>query len=429
MRKSADLPRTAFPDSTLALLRDGYEFIGKRCRRYGSDAFRTRIMLEDVICVTGVEAAEVFYGADRFDRRHAVPVTVLKLLQDRGSVQSLEDAAHRHRKQLFLSMTADAEAGRLTGLFAGAWTSRLETWRDRDEVILYDEVFALLTEAACAWLGITLSGDALRQRTEEARAMIEGAGSVGPRNWRALFLRRRAERWARGLVIGTRKAGDEGQQHSPLRRLAWHRALDGSLLPPEIAAVELLNLLRPTAAVVVFIVFAALALHQHPHWAQAFARGEEDDLESFVQEVRRLAPFFPMIGGRSRRAFDWRGLTIPAGQWVLLDLYGTCRDPRAWDAPDAFRPERYRDTRIGDFSLVAQGGGDLLGSHRCPGEGIAVALMKQAVRLLTRSMTYRVPPQDLSVNLSRMPGRPRSGFVIADVRQGASKAMAAEAAR
>lgn len=32
-------------DSTLALLADGYTFIAKRCRRYESDIFETRLML------------------------------------------------------------------------------------------------------------------------------------------------------------------------------------------------------------------------------------------------------------------------------------------------------------------------------------------------------------------------------------------------
>jgi hypothetical protein len=30
-------------------------------------------------------------------------------------------------------------------------------------------------------------------------------------------------------------------------------------------------------------------------------------------------------------------------------------------------------------------------------------------------MRYRVPPQDLHIPLSRIPARPRSGFVIRDV--------------
>jgi len=47
---------------------------------------------------------------------------------------------------------------------------------------------------------------------------------------------------------------------------------------------------------------------------------------------------------------------------------------------------------------------------------MVVALMKEAVRLLCRSTAYRVPAQDLSVALTRMPARPASGFVMTDVR-------------
>jgi fatty-acid peroxygenase len=42
--------------------------------------------------------------------------------------------------------------------------------------------------------------------------------------------------------------------------------------------------------------------------------------------------------------------------------------------------------------------------------------MAQAVRLLTRSVRYRVPSQDLHIDLRRMPARPADGMVIADVR-------------
>ena len=56
-------------DSTLALLLEGYEFISKRCRRYRSDVFETRLMLTKVVCMMGKEAAEVFYHPGRFTRK------------------------------------------------------------------------------------------------------------------------------------------------------------------------------------------------------------------------------------------------------------------------------------------------------------------------------------------------------------------------
>jgi fatty-acid peroxygenase len=43
--------------------------------------------------------------------------------------------------------------------------------------------------------------------------------------------------------------------------------------------------------------------------------------------------------------------------------------------------------------------------------------MKRAVRLLTGSMSYEVPEQDLRISLSRMPTVPKSRFVISGVRR------------
>jgi fatty-acid peroxygenase len=187
-----------------------------------------------------------------------------------------------------------------------------------------------------------------------------------------------------------------------------------------VAAVELLNVLRPTVAGALYVTFAALALHQHPRCPEQLRRtlqaGEDAYLGQFVQEVRRFYPFFPFVGGRALREFDWRGHRFPEGTWVLLDLYGTNHDARLWEEPEAFRPERFREGDGGPFSLIPQGGGDHHRNHRCAGEWATVALMESAVRLLTTGMRYEVPDQDLRVDLSRLPAIPKSRFVINSVR-------------
>ncbi|MFP3670857.1 cytochrome P450, partial [Priestia sp. SIMBA_032] len=57
-------------------------------------------------------------------------------------------------------------------------------------------------------------------------------------------------------------------------------------LPPQVAAVELLNLLRPTVAVGRYLTFAALALHRHPGWRDDLAAGNDVAAHWFAQEVR-----------------------------------------------------------------------------------------------------------------------------------------------
>jgi fatty-acid peroxygenase len=154
-----------------------------------------------------------------------------------------------------------------------------------------------------------------------------------------------------------------------------------------------------------------MALHEHPEARHPIAAGDAAYLLWFVQEVRRLSPFFPFIAGRVCNPFEWRGYEFANGAWVILDLYGTNRDPRSWSDPAQFRPERFIEPPNA-FELVPQGAGDVRFTHRCPGENLTVQLMQTAVQLLVRSMRYHVPRQDLTVDLARIPALPRSGFVM-----------------
>ncbi|HYD53865.1 MAG TPA: cytochrome P450 [Gemmatimonadaceae bacterium] len=411
-------PRDGALDGTLALLSDPYRFVSTRGARLGTDVFETRLMLRRALCVTGEEAARMFYEPDRFTRRGAIPVTALLLLQDRGSAATLDGDAHRHRKRMLLSLMTPDRVAALGDTFAETWRGRLDRWAGR-RVVLARELPEILCGAACAWSGVPVADDAaLRRRAEDFRAMYEGAGAVGPRNWWGLLRRAGTERWARGLVERVR-AGTLGPPvGSALRVIADHREPDGAPMRVAHAAVELINVLRPTVAVERFVTFAAHALHLHPESRERLGVDDEPEyLDWFVQEVRRFYPFFPLVGGRARQAFEWRGHHVPRGTWVLLDLYGTDHDARRWERPDEFRPERFRGRVVGPFDLVPQGGGDHHANHRCAGEWVTVELMKRAVRLLTREMRYTVPPQDLRLDMSRMPAVPRSRVVITDVQR------------
>lgn len=185
----------------------------------------------------------------------------------------------------------------------------------------------------------------------------------------------------------------------------------GRLLPPRVAAVELLNVLRPTVAVSVYLVLAAHALHLHPQWRPRLARGDALPAHAFAQEVRRFYPFFPAIAARTMHEFTWRGHRFPAHRRTLLDIYGTNHDPRSWEAPEQFRPERFLHGDPGPFAFLPQGGARAEDHHRCPGEDMTLALMQAGLRLLAAS-DYAVPEQDLRIRMRRMPALPVSGFVL-----------------
>jgi fatty-acid peroxygenase len=408
-------PRLRTIDSSLAFLREGYGFGARRFAACSSDVFETRLMLRPVLVAYGEEAARLLYGPDSMTRRGALPTTVVTLLQDFGSVQTLDGQEHRHRKQMFMSLFTPAALAGMGDLVEGEWRAGIQRWAGAGEVVLLPAVEEVLCRAVCAWSGVPLTGRDAGARTRELAAMVAGAGSVGPRNLRAQLLRHRAERWA-GSVIERVRAGELAVEEGRAAQvIAGHRDGDGRLLDTEVARVELLNVLRPTVAVARYVTFAALALQQYPDCRERVVT-DDGYLRWFVQEVRRFYPFFPAVGGRALEDLEWRGRRLPAGTWFMLDVHATNHDPRIWRDPAAFRPERFADWDGGPYSFVPQGGGDHGTGHRCAGEWLTISLVERAVRLLTTAMTYDVPLQDLSVSLSRMPAAPRSGMRLGRVR-------------
>ena len=69
------------------------------------------------------------------------------------------------------------------------------------------------------------------------------------------------------------------------------------------------------------------ALHEHPEWRRRIADGDEVALAAFVQEMRRLHPFVPVLAARTRSAQDVLGVPLPRGGLVVLDVHGTDHDP------------------------------------------------------------------------------------------------------
>lgn len=409
------MPRDNSLDSTLALGLDPYRFISKRCQRYGSDVFQTRILLQETICMTGAEAAELFYSRDRFLRHGAPPGRIEKSLFGRGGVQGLDSEPHRHRKQMFMSLMTPEEVRRIGEMSAERWRRYARQWASKDQVVLYDETRELLTRTVCDWAAVPLDEAEVDLRGKELTALFDYAGNVGPKHWWARLARKRANRWMESIVQQIREGEIKPPEPSAAHRIAWYRDLDGQLLTPHVAAVELLNVLRPTVAVAVYLTFTAHALHEHPECRAKIAAGEEGYVEAFVQEVRRFYPFFPSVVARVWRDFEWRGYRFPRGTRTVLDLYGTNHDPRSWDAPEEFRPERFQQQQPTAFNFVPQGGGDHHHNHRCPGEWITIELMKVAANLLSGPITYAVPEQDLRIDYARLPAMVRSGFRISRV--------------
>jgi fatty-acid peroxygenase len=406
-----EMPRDSSLDASIALYRSGYLFISDRCRALHTDVFETRLLLKPAICFLGAEAARVFYDTEHMRRQGAMPRRIQKALIGQGGVQGLDGMAHRQRKEMLMALMLPERIEQFGEIARQEWHGALQRWRRAERVILLDEAHEVFCRAVCRWSGVPLPSGEVRLRTADFAAMVDGGGAIGPRHWRSRLARVRAGRWAEELIRRTRAGEIEPEPDSALAVIAYHRDVNGRLLEPRAGAVDLLNVLRPTVAVGTYVTFAALALHRFPESRPTFVPGSLD-LQHFVNEVRRYFPFFPFQAAVVGKSFEWRGFRFPKGRRVLLDLYGTDHDERLWDAPYEFRPERFEIRDTDAFALIPQGGGDHYVHHRCAGEWVTLTLLKGAVEFLEREAHYRVPEQDLSVDLSRMPAMPKSGFVI-----------------
>lgn len=405
------LPREGSLDGTVALLREGYAFIGNRCRRLETDAFETRLLGRRTVCLMGAEGARRVYDGELMQRRGAMPGWVRNVLVGRGGVQNLDGETHRQRKRMFMElMTRDRIAALSAGVDAG-WRATAEGWRAGEPVILFDVAQQVLCRAVCAWAGVPLPEEDVAHRSRQLDSMVARSTDLAWGHWQGRRARQRAERWQAALVQQVRDGTLTASSDSALARIAAHREPAGKPLAPRVAAVEMLNLLRPTVLVATYVVFAALALHRFPETRLRLTGGDDGSLTEFVHEVRRYYPFFPFVAAVVRTPFTWRDHRFQPGCRVLLDLYGTNRDPRIWSDPEEFRPQRFAADPPDPYAFIPQGGGDHYLHHRCAGEWITIELMKTSVRFLLE-LPYSVPEQDLGYGLRQIPTLPRSGMRI-----------------
>ncbi|GGR88774.1 fatty-acid peroxygenase [Streptomyces aureoverticillatus] len=410
-------------DNTLPLLTQGYAWLPDLSRRKGPGPVRTRLLGKPAIALRGPAAVAFFYDENHVRRRTALPEPVLSTLFGKGAVHTLDGPEHRRRKALFVSLLKDASGvALLARQVAEEWERASKEWTGRSEVTLFDEVSVLITRAVCAWAGVPLGDrpdDGARRTARDLVAMVDGFATAGPRHWQARRARRRQEKRLARLVEEIRSAGgdapaDGERPPSVVQAVAAHRDADGELLDPHTAAVEILNVIRPTAAITWYAVFGAHALHRNPGLRERLAADSEGYARAFAHELRRFYPFAPFVAGLAPDDVEWRGEAIPEGTLVLLDIYGQNHDPELWHDPYMFDPERFLGREPGRDELVPQGGGEAAEGHRCPGEDITLAVLSTVLPRLAR-LQYQVPEQDLRIPLSRVPTGPRSGFVISEV--------------
>ncbi|MGW7264527.1 cytochrome P450 [Streptomyces sp. NPDC054842] len=421
-----EMPPSPLIDRSLPALAQGYNWLPGLLRQRPDAVARTRVMGKPALVVRGPEAVRFFYDEENVRRGGAMPGPVLSTLFGHDAVHTLDGEAHRARKEFFLPLLHPERIADLVDQVNVAWDDAVQEWGGAEQTVLFDAASMALTRGVCRWAGIPIGArsEEMTRLAHDLVAMVDGFATAGPRHWRARQARNRQEQRFARLVEDVRSGQTEAPQGSVLASACTHREADGELLHPHTAAVELLNVIRPTVAVCWFVAYTAHALHLQPNQRERLRSGDTAYLAAFVHEVRRFYPFAPFLGGIAVRDLSWRGLSVPSEGMVLLDVFGQNHDEELWGDPYVFRPERFLQHPVERDELIPQGGGEPRTGHRCPGEGMTIGLL-EALALRLADLDYSVPDQDLRISLRRIPARVRSGFVVRDVQAPSKRRLAA----
>lgn len=297
-------------------------------------------------------------------------------------------------------------------------------------------------------------------------ATLEDAGRVGPlvedlmigfdqsiHTWRRLLprwvptaaKRNRARDGAElhaildGIVAKKRAALARGEEHDDLlARLLVARGEDGAAMSDGQLRDELLTLfLAGHETTALTLGYALWLLAGHPD-AQRRARDELDAvlgsgeataadtrrlpfLDAIVQESMRLYPPAWIIGRSTVEDLTLGDVAVPAGTVLLMPPWVVHRDARWFDAPEAFRPERWLETSDRPrFAFFPFGGGPrvCVGNHFARMEAVLV------LATVLRRLELRAQPDFALEVMPSVTLRPRHGIRVEVGRRGAGKVAA-----
>jgi cytochrome P450 family 135 len=115
----------------------------------------------------------------------------------------------------------------------------------------------------------------------------------------------------------------------------------------------------------------------------------EEYMQAVINETLRVRPVVPMVVRVLEEPLQVGGHLLPRGTRVAPSIYLTNRNPRVYDAPREFRPERFLGSQPETFSWIPFGGG----IRRCIGASFAMLEMKLMLGTMLGELHPSLPPR------------------------------------
>lgn len=400
------------------LMNKGYNLLQELREEVDAPVVKAQFLTKEITAIYGEEAARKFYDPENFKREGAMPKPVLKTLFGEGGVQTLDGEEHHHRKNYFMDLMSPDRMEAYHELLAKNVSEELT--KQHGEFELFDLANKVLFNTISEWSGINLEqydSKTLEKLARNQISMISGAVTSPIDHIKGIKDRNESEKWAQDLIEEARKHPVPGKEHLALYTFAHATDLEGELLPVEVAAVELLNIIRPTVALTVWVALMGHALYAEGNVYEEVKSNFGELQDSFIQEMRRYYPFFPMLPAIAVSDVEIDGYVIPKDSFVVLDLYGSNHDERTIASPEQFDVKRYvgRAKEISyeeEYEMIAQGGGKFREMHRCAGEWITLHSLRVFSDQLVNQYEFTVPEQDWTIPMNQFPTYPNSKALL-----------------
>ncbi|KAF8729037.1 hypothetical protein HU200_018348 [Digitaria exilis] len=119
--------------------------------------------------------------------------------------------------------------------------------------------------------------------------------------------------------------------------------------------------------------------------------GDLHYLRMVIKETLRLRPPAPLILRASQENCQIMGYDIPRGSSVFINTFAVAQDPRYWDNPEEFLPERFEsstpDYRWTHFEFIPFGAG----RRQCPGALFATTTIEITLANLLYHFDWALP--------------------------------------
>ena len=110
-------------------------------------------------------------------------------------------------------------------------------------------------------------------------------------------------------------------------------------------------------------------------------------MTAVVNETLRVRPVVPIVVRVLQEELQVGAHMLPAGTRVVPSIYLTNRNPRVYEQPAEFRPERFLGGAPETFSWIPFGGG----IRRCIGASFALLEMKLILRTVLSELEPSLP--------------------------------------